>query len=505
MRLIGDVPIYVAPGSADHVAHPELFRDDVVAGAPPDYFTAKGQLWGNPIYDWPALRRRGYRFWIERFRRTFDLFDLARVDHFRGFAAYWAIPRGAPDARPGKWVRGPGRAPFDAARAALGSDLPIIAEDLGVITPAVVRLRDDLGFPGMVVLQFAFNPDDPNSPHDLFRHREHQVLYTGTHDNDTLRGWYEGLPEKRLAVLRAAGVRGAAALVGPHRARPGLGGAAVHAAGAGRAGPRQRGADEPAGDGERELGVPAGAGAADEAPREAVAGGSRRARGGCVTRRAASSPSATRSPTATASRRSASTRSRGRSGSPRSSSSRSRSSPSTARRRPTCSASRCRGCGGRTTSPASTLGVNDVRGLDFDAAAYERDLRAIAAAARAASGRLVLCTLPEDLGRPRAAPKPAQASAIVRRLATETGAGVVALDDLAGAPWLLPDAVHPTAVGQLEIADRAARVLGAPRLPSATVEVHRSRRARGRFAARHGVLLAGDLRRRAVERITLRA
>jgi len=208
VRLIGDVPIYVAPGSADHVAHPELFRDDVVAGAPPDYFTAKGQLWGNPIYDWPALRRRGYRFWIERFRRTFDLFDLARVDHFRGFAAYWAIPRGAPDARPGKWVRGPGRAPFDAARAALGSELPIIAEDLGVITPPVVRLRDELGFPGMVVLQFAFNPDDPNSPHDLFRHRENQVLYTGTHDNDTLRGWYESLPEKRLAVLRAAGVRG---------------------------------------------------------------------------------------------------------------------------------------------------------------------------------------------------------------------------------------------------------------------------------------------------------
>jgi 4-alpha-glucanotransferase len=207
VRLIGDVPIYVAPGSADHVAHPELFRDDVVAGAPPDYFTEKGQLWGNPIYDWPALRRRGYRFWIERFRRTFDLFDLARVDHFRGFAAYWAIPRGAPDARPGKWVRGPGRAPFDAARAALGSELPIIAEDLGVITPPVVRLRDELGFPGMVVLQFAFNPDDPNSPHDLFRHRENQVLYTGTHDNDTLRGWYEGLPEKRLAVLRAAGVR----------------------------------------------------------------------------------------------------------------------------------------------------------------------------------------------------------------------------------------------------------------------------------------------------------
>jgi 4-alpha-glucanotransferase len=208
VRLIGDVPIYVAPGSADHVAHPELFRDDVVAGAPPDYFTAKGQLWGNPIYDWPALRRRGYRFWVERFRRTFELFDLARVDHFRGFAAYWAVPKGAPDARPGRWVRGPGRAPFDAARAELGSDLPIIAEDLGVITRPVERLRDDLGFPGMVVLQFAFNPDDPNSPHDPLRHRENQVLYTGTHDNDTLRGWYDGLPEPRRALLREAGVGG---------------------------------------------------------------------------------------------------------------------------------------------------------------------------------------------------------------------------------------------------------------------------------------------------------
>jgi 4-alpha-glucanotransferase len=208
VKLIGDVPIYVAPGSADHVAHPELFRDDLVAGAPPDYFTEKGQLWGNPIYDWPALRRRGYRFWVERFRRTFELFDVARVDHFRGFAAYWAIPKGSPDARPGRWVRGPGRAPFDAAREELGSDLEIIAEDLGVITPPVERLRDELGFPGMVVLQFGFNPDDPNSPHDPDRHRENQVLYTGTHDNDTLRGWYDDLPEPRRALLREAGVGG---------------------------------------------------------------------------------------------------------------------------------------------------------------------------------------------------------------------------------------------------------------------------------------------------------
>jgi 4-alpha-glucanotransferase len=208
VRLIGDVPIYVAPGSADHVTHPELFRDDVVAGAPPDYFSSKGQLWGNPIYDWPALQRRDYRWWVERFRRVFDLFDLARIDHFRGFVAYWSIPRGAADARPGRWVRGPGRAPFDAARSALGAKLPIIAEDLGVITPPVHRLRDGLGFPGMVVLQFGFEPSDPHSPHDPQRHRENQVLYTGTHDNDTLRGWYESLPPERLALLREAGVGG---------------------------------------------------------------------------------------------------------------------------------------------------------------------------------------------------------------------------------------------------------------------------------------------------------
>jgi lysophospholipase L1-like esterase len=150
-------------------------------------------------------------------------------------------------------------------------------------------------------------------------------------------------------------------------------------------------------------------------------------------------------------------------------------------------------------------GVNDVRSLDFDAAVYERDLRAIAAAAGAAADRLALCTLPTDLGRPRAAPKPAAASAIVRRVAGDLGATVVALDDLAGSPWLLPDAVHPTALGQLEIADRAARALGARLLPSDSVEIHDSKRARTRFAARHGVMLAGDVRRRVLERITLGA
>jgi lysophospholipase L1-like esterase len=146
-------------------------------------------------------------------------------------------------------------------------------------------------------------------------------------------------------------------------------------------------------------------------------------------------------------------------------------------------------------------GVNDVRAPDFDAAAYDRDLRAIAAAVAEASERVVLCTVPLDLGRPRAAPKPQVANGIIRRAAIDAGAVVVELEDLAGAPYLLPDAVHPTARGQLEIADRAARVLRAPRLPSQTLEVHNSRRARGRFAARHSVLLAGDLRRRAVERL----
>jgi len=204
VRLIGDVPIYVAPGGADHRAHPELFLDDIVAGAPPDAFTAKGQLWGNPIYDWPALRRRGYRWWTERLRRTTDLFDVSRIDHFRGFVAYWAVPRGARDARGGRWRRGPGRAVFDAMSASLG-ELPLIAEDLGVITPPVEKLRRDLGLPGMVVLQFGYDPADPHSPHRVERHEENSVAYTGTHDHDTVRGWWASASTgERDAVLESA-------------------------------------------------------------------------------------------------------------------------------------------------------------------------------------------------------------------------------------------------------------------------------------------------------------
>ena len=206
VHLIGDIAIYVAPGSADHALHPELFQAGLVAGAPPDAFSASGQLWGNPLYDWPALRRRRYRWWTERLRRTLELFELARIDHFRGFVAYWAVPAGSRTARAGRWKRGPGRAVFDAVSRGLVLDgrLPLIAEDLGVITPAVRRLRDELGLPGMLVLQFGFDRDDPHGPHRPENHVENRVVYTGTHDHDTLRGWWESLDGERLADVKAA-------------------------------------------------------------------------------------------------------------------------------------------------------------------------------------------------------------------------------------------------------------------------------------------------------------
>lgn len=206
VRLIGDVPIYVAPGGHDQKAWPELFVDGVVAGVPPDAFTAAGQRWGNPIYDWPALQRRGYRWWVERFRRVFELYDIARIDHFRGFVAYWAVPAEDRDARGGTWRRGPGKAVFEAARRELGwNDFGgFIAEDLGVITPPVTRLRRSLGYPGMVVLQFAFDPEDPRGPHRLEHHGSDVVAYTGTHDTDTLRGWWDALePARRLEAEQA--------------------------------------------------------------------------------------------------------------------------------------------------------------------------------------------------------------------------------------------------------------------------------------------------------------
>jgi 4-alpha-glucanotransferase len=200
VRLLGDVAIYVAPQSADHLAHPELFQRGLVAGAPPDSFSSVGQLWGNPLYDWPALRRRRYRWWTARMRRTFELFDAVRIDHFRGFVSYWTVPAGARTARDGRWKRGPGRAVFDAMQDELGA-LALIAEDLGVITPPVERLREELGFPGMLVLQFGFDAHDRHSPHRPQNHAENRVVYTGTHDQNTIRGWWDGLgPESRELV-----------------------------------------------------------------------------------------------------------------------------------------------------------------------------------------------------------------------------------------------------------------------------------------------------------------
>jgi 4-alpha-glucanotransferase len=197
IRLIGDIPLYVGPRSADRSSHPELFQRGVVAGAPPDALSASGQLWGNPLYDWPALRRRGYRWWIERLRRASQLADLARVDHFRGFVAYWSVPAGARSARAGRWRRGPGRAVFDAAGRELGP-LQLIAEDLGVITPPVERLRAELGLPGMAVLLFAFSGRD--NPHRPENHGEQLVVYTGTHDTETARGWWDSLDARARAA-----------------------------------------------------------------------------------------------------------------------------------------------------------------------------------------------------------------------------------------------------------------------------------------------------------------
>jgi 4-alpha-glucanotransferase len=193
VRIFGDIPIYVAQDGADHRAHPELFQPNGVAGVPPDAFSATGQLWGNPLYDWGAMRADGYRWWIERLRRMLDLVDLVRVDHFRGFVSYWAVPSGSATAAGGRWRRGPGAELFRALTAALGP-LPMVAEDLGVITEPVVRLRHEFDLPGMVVLQFALGSGLTN-PHLPANHQEQSVVYTGTHDNNTTVGWWQSLSD----------------------------------------------------------------------------------------------------------------------------------------------------------------------------------------------------------------------------------------------------------------------------------------------------------------------
>jgi 4-alpha-glucanotransferase len=206
VRLIGDLPFFVSPDSSDVWANPELFllderrRPRVVAGVPPDYFSAQGQLWGNPIYDWDALRRTGYRWCIDRLRALLTHVDVIRLDHFRAFVDAWHIRAGAPTAQSGHWVAGPGAQFFTAVQAELGG-LPFIAEDLGLITPAVCALRDQFRLPGMRVLQFAYDGQSDN-PHLPPNYVPNSVVYTGTHDNPTTRDWFESLPDAERQNVR---------------------------------------------------------------------------------------------------------------------------------------------------------------------------------------------------------------------------------------------------------------------------------------------------------------
>jgi 4-alpha-glucanotransferase len=215
--IIGDLPIFAAPDSADVWANRTMFRLDaagrptVVSGVPPDYFARTGQLWGNPLYDWEALSRENYRFWVERIRSARKLFDFIRIDHFRGFEASWTVPAGESTAERGRWIKAPGESFFNALLGQLG-ELPLIAEDLGVITPEVSELREHFGFPGMRVLQFAFDSVEAGSlnagnrflPHN---HAPDSVVYTGTHDNDTTRGWFsQRTAQERDYLGRYAGL-----------------------------------------------------------------------------------------------------------------------------------------------------------------------------------------------------------------------------------------------------------------------------------------------------------
>lgn len=197
VQLFGDVPIYVAPDSVEVWAHPGLFqlapsgRPAAVAGVPPDYFSADGQLWGNPLYRWDEHERTGFAWWMDRLRAQLALYDLVRVDHFRGLEAFWSVPADAPTARTGRWVPAPGDALLARARSTFGG-LPLVAEDLGVITPEVEKLRDDYRLPGMRVLQFGFDSSTGNQ-HALHEWVPHSIGYTGTHDNDTTGGWFASL------------------------------------------------------------------------------------------------------------------------------------------------------------------------------------------------------------------------------------------------------------------------------------------------------------------------
>lgn len=200
IRIIGDMPIYIAADSADAwVSRDMLDKQSCIAGCPPDYFSPTGQLWGNPVYDWDALDKTGYAWWVRRVAHQTSLFDYLRIDHFRGFEAYYEIPEGSETAEAGRWVKGPGIGFFRKLEEELGK-LPLIAEDLGYLTPQVHRLLEETGYPGLKVLQFAFDPDGGSAylPH---RYERNCIVYTGTHDNDTTQGWYATLGEAEKAFL----------------------------------------------------------------------------------------------------------------------------------------------------------------------------------------------------------------------------------------------------------------------------------------------------------------
>ena len=206
ISIIGDIPIFVAHDSAEVWSHPELFFLDergnptIVAGVPPDYFSETGQLWGNPLYRWDVHAENGYSWWLDRFRQVLQLVDIIRLDHFRGFAGYWAVPASEKTAVNGKWLPGPG-IPFFKALQHASLDLPILAEDLGVITPDVVEIREQFDLPGMIVLMFAFH-GDPHEPFLPHNHLSNRVVYTGTHDNDTVKGWFKRVPDSERAFWK---------------------------------------------------------------------------------------------------------------------------------------------------------------------------------------------------------------------------------------------------------------------------------------------------------------
>ena len=283
VRLFGDLPFYVGPSSAETWAHRELFQLDpsgepaAVGGVPPDYFSELGQLWGNPVYDWAALERMDFHWWRARVRAQLERLDLLRLDHFRALAAYWSVPAGAADARGGAWIGTPGEQLLQPLRAEF-PDLPLVAEDLGVITADVRALQREFRLPGMRVLQFGFDGEAGNV-HVPHRHERDCVAYTGTHDNDTTLGWYATLDAATRAARRLLPARdacGHARAADTRRAR--LGGAARGHSRAGCARPALGGAPEYTRDDERQLAVAAAARGARRAAGTALCPPQRRLR-----------------------------------------------------------------------------------------------------------------------------------------------------------------------------------------------------------------------------------